>query len=183
MKNALLKNHRRQGRLPGLPWLAGLVLAAALLILASPAVFAQEPTPAPGGVVISDDQVNAIAKEMFCPVCENTPLDVCPTQACIEWRELIREMLAEGNSEAEIKQYFVDRFGDRVLAAPPARGLNWLIYLIPPALILAGAFLLYSAFRTWRKAAPADAPVSPAPAGAPPADEYVRRLEEELRKK
>ena len=101
---------------------------------------------------VSDDQVNAIAKQMYCPVCENTPLDVCPTQACIEWRELIREMLAQGKTETEIKQYFVDRFGDRVLAAPPARGLNWLVYIIPPVAILAGVLILYSAFRAWRQA-------------------------------
>ena len=165
-------------------WLAGALLAAVLLLLAAPAALAQAPTPAPGAAAISDDQVNAIAKQMFCPVCENTPLDVCPTQACIEWRELIREMLAQGKTEAEIKQYFVDRFGDRVLAAPPARGLNWLVYVIPPLLILAGVYLLYSAFRSWRKPAP-DGPEAapPAPAGGPPEDEYVRRLEEELRKK
>ena len=40
--------------------------------------------------VPSDDEVNAIARKMYCPVCENVPLDVCPTQACMEWRELIR---------------------------------------------------------------------------------------------
>ena len=39
---------------------------------------------------VSDDEVNAIAKQLFCPVCENTPLDVCETQACKQWRELIR---------------------------------------------------------------------------------------------
>ena len=64
---------------------------------------------------ISDDQVNAIAKQMFCPVCENTPLDVCPTQACAQWRELIRQKLAAGWSDQEIKDYFVEQYGARVL--------------------------------------------------------------------
>jgi cytochrome c-type biogenesis protein CcmH len=53
---------------------------------------------------ISDDEVNAIAKQLFCPVCENTPLDVCETQACKQWRELIRLKLSEGWTEPEIKQ-------------------------------------------------------------------------------
>src|SRR5262249_17757760 len=75
-------------------------------------VFAQAPTP-------SDDQVNKIAKQLYCPVCENTPLDVCPTEACHQWRELIRSMLADGKSEAEIKQYFVNYYGARVLNEPP----------------------------------------------------------------
>lgn len=159
----------------------GLLAAMALLIVAAPAALAQEPTPVPNLSQVSDDQVNAIAKQMYCPVCENTPLDVCPTQACIEWRELIREMLAQGKNEADIKQYFVDRFGDRVLAAPPPRGINWLAYIIPPVIMLAGVFLLFSAFRAWKKAAPSTPAAPPVP-GAPPADDYVRRLEEELRK-
>ena len=157
------------------------LLAVTLAFLVISSVSAQETTPRPP---ITDDQVNAIAKQMYCPVCESTPLDVCPTQACIEWRELIRDLLAEGKSEAEIKQYFVDRFGDRVLAAPPARGLNWLVYVIPPVAILAGLLILYSALRAWRQTAPA---ASPPTGGSPQAaskvdDEYTRRLEEELRK-
>jgi cytochrome c-type biogenesis protein CcmH len=161
-------------------WIAALLLAAFALVVFS-SVSAQEATPRPP---VTDDQVNAIAKQMYCPVCENTPLDVCPTQACIEWRELIRDLLAEGKTEAEIKQYFVDRFGDRVLAAPPARGLNWLVYVIPPIAILAGVFILYSAIRAWRQPLPAASQTSGAEpqAATPPNDEYAKRLEEELRK-
>lgn len=132
---------------------------------------AQQATP-------SDDEVNRIAKQLFCPVCENTPLDVCPTQACAQWRALIRQMLAEGKSEDEIKQYFVENYGARVLSEPPREGLNWLVYIIPPAAILLGAFLLYRALVLMRRPAPAQAE----PAEAPP-DEYVARLEEELRKR
>jgi cytochrome c-type biogenesis protein CcmH len=142
--------------------------------------FAQNPTPVPANFV-SDDQVNAIAKEMYCPVCESTPLDVCPTQACAEWRELIRQMLAEGQSEAQIKQYFVDRFGPQVLATPPAQGINLLVYVIPPVIILAGVLLLYGAFRSWRRAAPQVRMAAPR-APNPLDDEYVQRLEEELRR-
>src|SRR5512147_940469 len=73
----------------------------------------------------SDDEVNAIARKLYCPVCESTPLDVCPTQACKEWRELIRTMLAEGKTEDEILQHFVDQYGARVLAEPPKEGGFW----------------------------------------------------------
>jgi cytochrome c-type biogenesis protein CcmH len=140
---------------------------------------AQDPTPTRSPV--TDDDVNAIAKQMYCPVCENTPLDVCPTQACAEWRELIRDKLAEGWSDKQIKTYFVERFGDRVLAAPPARGLNWLVYVIPPLGFLAGAFLLYRAFKSWRT--PEAVQTSTVEAQNSPAnDPYVELLEEELRK-
>jgi cytochrome c-type biogenesis protein CcmH len=157
------------------------VFAAVLLAgFAYAQVAAQDATPnAP-----TDDQVNAIARQMYCPVCENTPLDVCPTQACAEWRELIRDKLAEGWSEAQIKSYFVEQFGDRVLATPPARGLNWLVYVIPPLAILVGAYLLYRAFRVWKQPAPAAQAATPTEVQTSTGsdDEYVRRLEEELRK-
>ena len=154
-----------------------LLLAAGILaagVWAAP-VRAQEPTP-----VISDDAVNEIANQMFCPVCENVPLDVCPTQACHQWRETIRQLLAEGRTEAEIKAYFVERYGDRVLAEPPRSGLNWLIYIVPPAVILIGAFGLVKVMRQWRaRTATVDA------AGPPsiPEDDYVQRLEDELERR
>ena len=81
-----------------------------LLILATAkTALAQQPTP-------SDDDINAIARQLYCPVCENTPLDVCPTQACAQWRALIRQMLAEGKSSDEIKQYFVENYGGWISA-------------------------------------------------------------------
>jgi len=140
---------------------------------------AQQPTP-------SDDQVNAIAKQLYCPVCENIPLDVCPTTACAQWRELIREKLAEGWTEQQIKDYFVSQYGARVLGTPPARGINWLVYLVPPIAILAGAYVLYNAFRSWKK--PPGAETIQAPGESTPGkkdaseDEYIRRLEDELKK-
>lgn len=151
---------------------------AALALLTGTAV-AQQPTPQP---VISDDEVNALARDMYCPVCENTPLDVCPTQACAQWRDLIRQKLSEGWDEAQIKDYFVAQYGDRVLSEPPRRGLNWLVYILPPLFFLAGALILWRVLRAMRPAggqAVSDVPET----GSPPADEYVKRLEEELRRR
>jgi cytochrome c-type biogenesis protein CcmH len=139
-------------------------------------VSAQQPTP-------SDDEVNAIARQLFCPVCENTPLDVCPTEACRDWRELIRQMLSDGKTPAEIKQYFVDHYGARVLSEPPRTGLNWLVYLVPPVAFLIGVFLLFKAFRTWKRGpieTPAESIIGPPPVSD---DGYISRIEEELRKR
>ena len=113
-------------------------------------VSAQVPTP-------SDDDVNRVARQLYCPVCENTPLDVCPTEACRQWRELIRTQLAAGKSEAQIKQYFVDHYGARVLGEPPNRLVS---YLVPGVIILLGALLLVRGFQMWLK---------PSAAGADPA--------------
>lgn len=135
------------------------------------------------GSTPTDDEVNAIAKQLYCPVCENTPLDVCPTEACRQWRELIRQQLADGWSEDQIKQYFVDNYGARVLGEPPRTGLNWVVYLLPPALILAGAFVLFRAMRSWIK--PTSVEAGPAESKTIPLvqDDYVSKFEEELRKR
>lgn len=133
----------------------------------------------------TDDEVNAIAKELFCPVCENTPLDVCPTEACKQWRDLIRLKLAEGWTESQIKQYFVDQYGARVLSEPPRQGWYWLIYLIPVALLLAGVYILARAYQSMRATVTAErVSVEQAKqASASPDDEYLRRVEEELKKR
>jgi cytochrome c-type biogenesis protein CcmH len=152
-------------------WIAAAIGLLALLRASS--ADAQENPP-------TDDQVNAIAKQLYCPVCENVPLDVCPTQACQQWRDTIREKLSAGWNEAQIKQYFVDQYGARVLAAPPATGLNWLVYLLPPLAFVGGAYLLVRALRAWRApAAPQAPPASPTPGDDP----YVERLERELRER
>src|SRR5512138_777476 len=150
------------------------LLALAAWLVPGQRAFAQKPTP-------SDDQVNAIAHQLYCPVCENTPLDVCPTEACRQWRDLIRQQLSQGWTEDQIKQYFVQQYGARVLAEPPRTGLNWLVYVLPPLIIIAGAVLLLRAMRTWTKPAP---PASDAQSVKDePGDEYARRLEEELKKR
>ena len=144
---------------------------------------------------ISDDQVNLVAKQLYCPVCENIPLDVCPTQACSEWREMIREKLAEGWNETQVKNYFVTQYGDRVLGAPPARGLNWLVYVIPPLVIVLGAIFLLRSMTLWQarsKQASKATPLGTQPGNlasealkTSPSqdDDYIRQIEEELKKR
>jgi len=153
----------------------------ALVLIALTGLFyqtasAQDTTP-------TDDDVNAIAKQLYCPVCENTPLDVCPTEACRQWRELIRQMLAEGKTEQEIKDYFVANYGARVLSEPPRTGFNWLVYIVPPVLILVGAYILFNSFRAWIKPRAVESVSGPVKEAKPSSsdDEYVKRLEEELK--
>ena len=62
------------------------------------------------------NDVNRVARQLYCPVCPNTPLDVCETQACSDWRELIRTKLNAGESDRQIIDYFVAQYGERVLA-------------------------------------------------------------------
>jgi cytochrome c-type biogenesis protein CcmH len=145
-------------------------LLALVIALTTHTVSAQGPTP-------TDDEVNRIAKQLYCPVCESTPLDACPTEACRQWRDLIRTMLAEGKSEEEIKQYFVEHYGVRVLAEPPNRLAT---YLIPAIAILLGAFLLFRGFQMWIRPSRTRAAMETEQRSAP--DPYIARLEEELKK-
>jgi cytochrome c-type biogenesis protein CcmH len=150
-----------------------LLLTLALAGVWTSSASAQGPTP-------TDDEVNRIAKQLYCPVCESTPLDVCPTEACRQWRDLIRSMLAEGKSEAEIKQYFVTQYGARVLAEPPNRLVT---YLVPSVIILLGAVLLLRGFHMWMKPSTTKAAAADPEREAKAAqDPYIARLEEELKK-
>lgn len=148
-------------------------MLAAIIFIAAGIASAQGPTP-------TDDEVNAIAKKLYCPVCENVPLDVCPTEACRQWREQIREMLIEGRSEEQIIDYFAVTYGERA-AGDPRNKLE--AYLIPVVLIILGTLLLLGALRMWRK------PLATVPASlkdeAKPVqqDEYIARFEEELKKR
>lgn len=154
--------------------LFSLLLLAALWFGAFSIARAQGNTP-------TDDDVNAIARQLFCPVCENTPLDVCPTAACKQWRELIRLKLAEGWSEEQIKQYFVEQYGARVLAEPPRQGFWWLVYLVPPVLLAIGVYIVVNALRSMRP--PSSAPLMSADSAPDLPEEELRRVEEELKRR
>lgn len=149
--------------------------ALALMLSLTNVVSAQTPTPRS----VTDDEVNVVARDLYCPVCENIPLDVCGTKACAQWRELIREKLALGWDEKAVQDYFALNYGDRVLSEPPREGLNWLVYILPPVIILAGAALVWKVLRGGRKTASAN----PGPSPAVQQDQYTEQIEAELRRR
>ena len=150
-----------------------LLLILVIAGLSTGSASAQGPAP-------TDDEVNRVAKQLYCPVCESTPLDVCPTEACRQWRDVIRTMLAEGKNEAEIKQYFVQQYGARVLAEPPNRLVS---YLVPAVAILLGAFMLFRGFQMWMKPSTSESSLEAAKREPKSVqDPYIAKLEEELKK-
>jgi len=147
-------------------------ILASLLAVAT--VQAQEGT----GYVPTDDDVNRIAKQLYCPVCPNTPLDVCETKACQDWRAQIRDQLTSGWTEDQIISYFVDQYGERVLAEPRRSGFTSLVWILPVIAVALGVTVAVQVVRGWRRgstAAVADEPAAELPA------ETVARLERELR--
>ena len=120
------------------------VLAASLLTVMI--VSAQDGQPR----IPTDDEVNAVAKKLYCPVCPNTPLDVCETQACKDWREQIRDQLAAGWSEQQIMDYFVQQYGERVLGEPQRSGFTSMVWVLPLIAVLLGIVIVWQVLRSWR---------------------------------
>jgi cytochrome c-type biogenesis protein CcmH len=148
----------------------GLLLFAFLLIVTAPAAIA----PTRPSVSNLDDETMRVAQSLYCPVCPGVPLDVCDTQACQQWRALIREKLGAGETSEQIQQYFVSQYGERVLGAPTPVGFNLTIYIAPLIAVIAGIVILFFAARRWMSK----------PVESPPAvmlTEFRDRIERELK--
>lgn len=162
--------------------IAGLAVAAlAAFAHAALAQDGAQPTPAPGSSQVSDDQVNVIASQLFCPVCQDVPLDVCGTQACADWRAEIRSMLAQGKSTQQIKDYFASRYGQRVLATPGASGLNGLVWILPIVWVVAGLVVAVVALRRMAPGALAAEVAQTSVIYDDLDPEYVARIERDLK--
>lgn len=152
--------------------LIGVVAISLFIVVAR--VSAQEANPTP-----SDDEVLAVAKKLYCPVCPNTPLDVCETQACQDWRAQIKDELTQGWSEQQILDYFVAQYGERVLAEPQRSGFTSLVWVLPIIAALLGGVIVWQVLKNWKSQ-----PVHPIPASntlqaIPP--ETLARIEKELK--
>ncbi len=112
----------------------------ALLLLFSLAL-AQTPTGEPPPDL--SPEVFRIASELRCPVCQGESAAESNAGVSQEMRRQIAEMLKEGKSEEAIKQYFVERYGEWILYAPPKRGINWLLWLAPAIGLLVLGFGLW----------------------------------------
>jgi len=154
-------------------WVVAFVLLISLIPFSA---YAQGSDP-------TDDDVNEVARQLYCPVCENIPLDACGTTACEQWRGIIRDKLSEGWTADEIKTYFVNQYGDRVLAEPPRRGFNWVVYLVPAVIFVGGGFLFYRGFQQWRSPEQNRKDRKKEKATPKPSENDISRVEEELRKR
>lgn len=105
-------------------------------------------------------EAQAIDRMLMCPVCPAETIDQAQVEISFQMRALIREMLAQGRSRAEILDYFVDRYGAGILAAPPKSGANLLVWILPIAGVAAGlgGLLLVVRAMTGRRQAAADGP-------------------------
>jgi cytochrome c-type biogenesis protein CcmH len=95
------------------------------------------------------DQVNALAAEIQCPTCSGLSAAESDAAAAQAVRDQIREQLRAGRSDAEIRSYFVSRFGRGILLRPESSGVAGLVWVLPVALGLLTVGGLVATFRRW----------------------------------
>jgi cytochrome c-type biogenesis protein CcmH len=162
--------------------LAAVTVAVSLTVSREVSAQAPVPTQLPSGT-ITDNDVNRVAKKLYCPVCPNTPLDVCETQACKDWRLQIREQLASGWTDKQVMDYFVMQYGERVLAEPERGGFTSLVWMLPVLVAALGLIVVWLILKSWRSGQKSTAAAVVPQAGIPPAvsQEVLAKIEAEIR--
>lgn len=115
---------------------AGLVLASIALAYA-PVQKGSDPLDP-----VREARVQALGKQLRCPVCQGESIADSPAQMARAQMDRVRELVTEGKTDEEIRQYFVDRYGEWALLEPPAHGANWLVWLGPGVMVLGGLVVI-----------------------------------------
>ena len=136
---------------PWWPWAAlGVVVVVALVWVAWPG---HEPTVR--------ERAHDLATELRCPDCEGLSVADSSTSSARAIRADLRRRVAAGESDDDIRQEYVDRFGESILLNPEGGGLGLLVWGLPVLVLVVGAGGLVLALRRWRRepamhATPAD---------------------------
>ena len=147
--------------------------AAAVLMLAvfATAAAAQAPPARP----VDEATVYAVAADLRCVVCQNLSVADSPSEMAGQMRAIVRERLAAGDSPAQVRQYFVERYGTWILLAPPRSGFTLLVWVAPlVAVVLGVALAAFLVYRWTSRARPA-----PPPVDAAMSERIRRELEQE----
>ena len=121
--------------------------ALLILLLFMAPLYAVEPDEVLEDPVL-EQRARDLSQEIRCLVCRNEPIDSSNAQIAKDLRLLVRERLVAGDSDEEVRQYLVDRYGEFVLLKPRFTLGNALLWAAAPLLFLIGAVI---AFRLPRK--------------------------------
>jgi cytochrome c-type biogenesis protein CcmH len=125
-------------------------LPAALALLAAFAVLASFAGPATAATVKPRASFTQIESDLMCIDCHE-PLAVAQSPEAFSERAYIRELIGQGLGRQQIEKQMVQQYGSAILAKPPAHGFNLLVYILPPALLVAGLTTLGFALPRWRR--------------------------------
>lgn len=131
----------------------------AFLLLARPA-FAVQPDE-----MLKDPALEARAREIShnlrCLVCRNESIDDSNAALARDLRLLLRERLAQGDTDEQAVAYIVDRYGEYVLLSPTASGSTLILWLAGPLMLLAGFGIAMAALRRQSRAPEPEALINP----------------------
>ena len=105
----------------------------------------------------TDQRVYQLSQQLMCPVCDGQTLDQSQAQLSLDMQAVIERKIEDGESNAEIRDYFVARYGEVVLASPDAGGFNIIAWVMPVIIFLGGALLVGNAFMNMRRKRRGDA--------------------------
>jgi cytochrome c-type biogenesis protein CcmH len=131
--------------------------AAALMLVA--ALLASLPLGSSAGAATPRTSMPAIERQVMCVTCK-IPLNVAESPQSQRERAYIRGLIAEGKTEAQVKNELVAQYGTSVLALPSAKGFDLAAYLVPVAVVLALIGLVVLLLPSWRRHARAQAATS-----------------------
>lgn len=131
-----------------------LAALALLAMLAVPALAATSPDEMLADPAL-EARARALSQVVRCVVCQNESIDSSSAGIARDLRLLIRERLLAGDSDAQVLDFLVARYGDYVLLEPPVKPSTWLLWAAPPLVLLLGGAGLLLALRRRRALAPA----------------------------
>ena len=99
----------------------------------------------------SEAMVRNIAKDLRCAVCQNQSVYESNSDLAKDMLGVIREKVNAGETEAAIRDYFFQRYGDYIYLEPTKKGMNMLLWFGPLIGLIIGALALLSAFKKWQK--------------------------------
>jgi len=137
-------------------------LALLIALIASSAAWAVEPNEMLADPVL-EARARAISKELRCMVCQNESIDDSQAPLAHDLRVLVRERLQAGDSDAQVMNFLVSRYGEFVLLKPPLSWHTLALWGTPPGLLLFGIVMIVVVVRR-RRTMPQAAAASLSPA-------------------
>ncbi|HYG05017.1 MAG TPA: cytochrome c-type biogenesis protein [Stenotrophomonas sp.] len=133
-------------------------MTAALLLAGMAAPLAAQPASDPAPLAYRDAaeeaRFHALTAELRCVQCQNQSLADSNAQIAHDLRREVLALMQEGRSDAQIKQFLVERYGEFVLYRPQVESRTWLLWFGPAALLLGGAVLVIAIVRRRARALP-----------------------------
>jgi cytochrome c-type biogenesis protein CcmH len=130
--------------------LAGLCLLAAIGLWPAHAVLPDEVMSDPA----KEARARALSRELRCMVCQNQSIDDSEAPLARDLRLLVRERIAAGDSDAQVIDFLVARYGEFVLLKPRFEQQTLLLWLVPPLVLVGGGIALWMQLRRRTKLVP-----------------------------